>query len=471
VAAVGGWDAAAWRLARVDRRWRAPVAAVLLCDGAIDPAALRARVAQRRAGLPVLRSRLVESGRSGLPQRIDDDTPLAERVTARIVPDAGADGIMVAADDLLERVLTDPGDPGPWGMCVVGSGPPIPAGPARRYGGDGRKPCHGLIVWFNHALTDAHGALQTVLGLTDEGMSAQPDDDGAGRPGRGMQSDPLTWLPGLLATGQQALRMLRDDPIAATQQACARADHWRILTGQRPPVSRPWPVGSAGSVRATTVVPLAEIREAVERLRSVGDEGRVRRLNDLLIAAVTVSAWELTAGSATTVNVPIRLPSRAAGEAGNHLTAARLVLHPGTAGSPAQWCADLAGEAAAQVHRWRTSVLPDVAEWLAAAGAVIPVGVLAQLAGGADLTVSNVRGPAAPVHLLGRRVVSVQPLVPPLGSGISVGLLTYAGQARLGCAVHSGVGVDPGALLARAAAHLTGRAGASAEPADDTPQR
>ncbi len=58
-------------------------------------------------------------------------------------------------------------------------------------------------------------------------------------------------------------------------------------------------------------------------------------------------------------------------------------------------------------------------------------------------TVSNVRGPDAPIHICGAEVTGILVWAPSPGSiGIGVSLFSYAGSARISVALDSGLGVD-----------------------------
>lgn len=412
---MNGWDAATWRLGRADPRWRAPIVALLVVGGKLDHAALAGRLTASAAHLPALRTRLVADGATGHLLREPDPRPVAEGLSARRL--AGREGpsdLLDAAEEVLADLMgADPGTPS-WGVRHLQTAPHRPA---------------GLVVWFDHALTDGAGAVAIIRALTDEASPAVSIPAMAGRePNR---------APG--GHRRRDRPMVVPDPMAVPD------------------------VGASGRQQACGEVSLTRLRARADRLRQARprpSDGRPST-NDVIIAALVLAAAEATGRRPLAVNVPVDMrpegngagTTPAAGDGGpgqalgNRLAVMRLLLVPAVGGAEEN-LAGLAQQVQTQRRWWWESGLLRAAEPLARLSTLLPPGLVTALLSGADLTVSSLRGLGRVHHLLGYPIVSAHPVVPPLGADIAVAVLGYAGTAHLSCRVSAGI--DAVAILTRA---------------------
>jgi WS/DGAT/MGAT family acyltransferase len=183
-------------------------------------------------------------------------------------------------------------------------------------------------------------------------------------------------------------------------------------------------------------------------------------VNDVLVACIAgaLGAYledqgDVVAGLDVRALVPVNLrPPGRLTELGNHFGMVFLDLPLGV---------DDPVQCTLEVHRrmesLKQSKQPLVAFALLAAMGMSPdflrERILEALAANASAVVTNVRGPAAPRYLAGRRITRQMFWVPQSGGiGLGISLLSYAGQVSFGVAADARRVPDPAALLPRFAA-------------------
>ncbi len=231
------------------------VGAVLVLEGDLDLATVRAELAHRIEGIPRLRQRLHRGAPgSGRPVWVDDATfDLVEHVQGRPCPAPGDESALLAgASDLLGRPL--PGDRPLWSATLV-------AGVA-----GGRS---ALVIVFHHVLADGIGGLAALGALVDGAPPAV---------GYGFPRPVPTW--GHLAVDAQRRRLAGVRRwrawLAGVRAALAELAPGRQARAPRSSLNRP-----TGRRRRSQVV-----RADLQGVRSVA-HAHGATVNDVVLAAVT----------------------------------------------------------------------------------------------------------------------------------------------------------------------------------------
>jgi diacylglycerol O-acyltransferase len=428
------------------------IGTVAVVDGpAPGDEAVRALLDQRLPRMARLHQRLVDEGPVRRPDWVQADALDLDRHLYRVpAPAGGAHPLDVAVGAIMESPM--PRDRPLWDAWVVTDLP------------DGRW----ALVWrVHHTVVDGLGALS----LLGHGFDLAPD----GGP---------TLAEAILEGHSRAARAdpttSSDDPPSAGP---APSGVGRLLDGLRESLPHVAPAlgslvphrpsaltGAVGEHRtwATVEVPLAEAKVA---RRAFGTT-----VNDVVLAGVAGGFRDLlahrgqpVAGRTVRNLVPVSLRPAGDGRAGNHISALLGHLPVGLA-DPVDRLRAIAArvehgkqsnEAAvgalllSLVDRAVPAAVQDVA--VATAGRALPAWFF-------DTLTTNVPGPQYPVHLMGRRVRAMFPIIPVAGhTAITTGIFSYDGTLDVAVTGDADVAGDVRVLaegIRRAIGELAERAAA-----------
>ncbi|MER5670927.1 wax ester/triacylglycerol synthase domain-containing protein [Pseudonocardia alni] len=376
------------------------VGAVLRTVRELDADGLARALADRVAAVPRLRRRLVRTPPlCGRPVWVDDaGFAVGRHVRAVRCPAPGDDDALY---DLAVGVVGTrlPSDRSPWAAVVV-------SGPA---GGGG-----AVVLVMHHVLADGIGGL-AALGALVDGAPRGADAGFPRRPpsARELFLDALHERLRSLAHLPRGLRRLRDGVAALRATRPPRA----------PRTSLNRPVGPRRALRVLHT-DLATVRAAAHRHGGT--------VGDVVLTAVGGALGALTARRGETVgdlvvSVPVSARrSTDPGRLGNAV--GTLPIAVPTAGTPQQRLAAVARRTAKgrAAPRAASAALLDPAFRLVAAAGVLPWLLDHQHL--VSTVVTDLRGPAAPVALLGTGVSAMVPVVSTVGDvPVVVAALSYAG--------------------------------------------
>lgn len=431
--------------------------------GALRLEELRARVAAGLCTTPRFRQRLRSLPlHQGAAWVDDEDFDVTRHVRAEALdPPGDDDGLRRWVARILEQPL-DPDRP-LWEVRMLDglSGDRV-----------------AMVVKANHSLVDGTALVDLVGRFLDRAPEVAPVDGvplGEAPPAGGPSRDQASWpdpapggLPlvvtevraraGQVAEGLGQVAGLLADPRALTGvartvrdavlDAVGGAVRGREGGGGRPPVT-----GRVGSRRdvAWTTLSLAEVRR-VAHAASV-------TVNDVVLTLATeaLSGYlEAHPGDSPTRDpralVPVSVHGEAPGdEVGNRFSVVAAALPVGV-DDPHERLRRLHEELARRKLGAGSSMGARV---YGVAGLVPPplLRVAARAAldrqGVVDLAVTNLVGPAVPRHLLGARMLEVQPLVTGTGNiALIIGVLSYDGQLGVCATVDADVIADPEVVVA-----------------------
>ncbi len=439
-------DAFSWYLER-DPLLRSTVVTLVLLDGPPDWEQLRARVATAVSRIPAFRSRVVVPP-LGLspPFWREADVDLDWHLQRAWLPPQDPWSHLL---DLARRKAVTAFDPARplWEATLVEG---LPGGQA------------AFVLVFHHSLTDGIGGMQLSAELFDSaaGHAAQhgPDldppaphhqDPSALRTtweGIGLETGRLTDL--LLALPRPAgvawLRTLRSPlgSVAAPWRTAASVLRF-VAPTPAAPATDGGPAVLAGRRLARSFelleVPQADLHRAGQR--SGG------HLNDAFLTALTGGLRRYRdkhGSSAETLHVTMPISLRRASDApgGNLLTLVRMAL-PLAVDDPAARLAAIHDI----VERWRAEPSLALNQPISQALNLLPAAVVGGMLKHIDALASNVPGPTAPLHLLGRAVVGYYAFGPTVGSALNITLLTYAGTCCVAVACDTAAVPDPDLLV------------------------
>jgi diacylglycerol O-acyltransferase / wax synthase len=422
------------------------VGSVLLFDGhAPSPAELTEHVRARLAHVPRHLRRVVEVPlRQGRPVWVEDPhLHLGYHVHTEALP---GDADEAALARLAGRVLSQRLDRGKplWEVCLV----------------EAMRP-HGfaLIVKSHAVLVDGGRNRDLVSVLLDDSAASPGGDAGVPAPGGAVARPPPS--PAELLAGSLVERTL--DPREALETLRALTLHVREALGRvnLDPLARlsapppPSPLdGPTGPHRRLVWAdaPLEPLRAARERLRGT--------VNDLVLTAVAGAlGWYLRARGVNVDGLVLRALVPVADARGERLLAAHAPLPVGIEDARRRH-ADISRA----LDGLRDSGRAAGAGELSALAGFAPTGMLAAAARlaagrrGCNLVVANVPGPQAPRYLLGRRLRSIYPALPPApDQALSVAVISYDGRLCFGLLTDHEAIDDPellGRCLAEALAEL-----------------
>ncbi|HEX4697788.1 MAG TPA: GNAT family N-acetyltransferase [Actinomycetes bacterium] len=376
----------------------AVVTAVLALEETVDPAAVADLVRDRLvAAHPRFATRAVPGW---WPLRRPAWVPVAVDLDRHVLdggPVSGEDGLAAALGDLATRSL-DMSRP-PWQLHLLKLEQP---------GGTSSV----LVVRVHHSLADGQALAAALMSLMDD----RPDVVApVGRPVAGRASAARRALD-VVGTGVALLLTARDDPAS------------RHASIHGPPA---W----------TAPLDLGLVRRVAAELGAT--------VNDVLLAVIAGAlndAGQPTSRSATRrvlVPVDLRAGRPVPAELGNRVGFALLRLPTGAADPVArvQAVSRATGQLRGGGSAPSTYLMLHVLGWLPR---LIQRCAARFIGARAAAIVTNVRGPATPVHIAGARVVRVAVWVPLVGavpSGVSI--LSYAGEVTVGVAADPERGPRP----------------------------
>ena len=404
---------AAWL--RMDRPTnRMMITGVMIFDQRIDPEALGRLLEERLLPHERFRERVVE-GFHGPRWQLDPDFDLRSHVHHVALPaPAGHAALVELVSDLLSSPL-DRERP-LWQLHVVDLD----------HGGS------AVVTRLHHCIGDGVALVRLLLSLTDGEHGAGPR-----RVGRA-----LPHVHGLVRRARQA---------ALEARALVR-----LLT--LPPDPRTGLAGRLGvRKRVAWSAPLPF--EHLERLAHAAGA----TLNDLVLAAVTGALREwldehggCPPGLEVRALVPVNLRAGDRGGLGNRFGLVYLPLPLGER-EPRARLVELKRRADAVKASPDAVVAFGVLGVLGVASAAMERVGVELFTRKATLLATSVPGPPAPVRLAGRRVRELVVFAPASGKmGVTLSLLSYAGQVTIGVASDEHLVPDPGALVTAVERELAG---------------
>jgi diacylglycerol O-acyltransferase / wax synthase len=388
------------------------VTSVALLDGRVDVERLKAVIEARVALHPRLRGVLAGPRLPLEPPRLREDAGFDVEAHIRrlgLPPRSGRAGLARLIGDLAGRPLAF--ERPLWEICVV----------------DGLREGSAIVSRFHHSLGDGQALVQLLLAMTDsspDGWQRTPRParhrrraDGNGRPGR---------VSALAGTVLAAPSLVRSG--AAGVGTLAR------LTLLSPDLQTPLkgPLGRVKRVAWSEPIPLARVKELA---RATGTT-----VNDVLVSAIAGALGDhlrasgmSTDGVRVRAMVPVNLRDSSDHEAfGNRFSLIFLQLPVGVRHPRARLM-----RVKLEMDRIKASMEPAVGWLLLQSLGYLPPQLEAIAAGfyaeKASLVLTNVRGPATPLYLAGRRIREMAFWEPESGSlGVGISIFSYAGAVTVG---------------------------------------
>lgn len=381
------------------------ISALLMFDGPLDPGALQ-RTLARLAALSRFHQRVFPPGfLPVLPEWRDDPAfDLRAHVHSLAVPAPGGDaGLRQLVSDRMSAEL--PLSKALWELDVIDRG-----------GG-----ASALLLRVHHCIGDGIALVNALLGLADEPAPAPPETKRRER-----SSGPLEWA------GQQLVR--------------ARTLAQMLALPADPPTPFRGPLGLAKRAAWSAPIPLL-------RLRALARDHHAT-VNDVMMGTLAgvLREWIIEVGRPVPGRdiralVPVFLGPRN-GDLGNRFGMAFVDL-PVRDSDAASRIRTLKRSMDAIKASPMAPVAFDVLRFFGIAGrAVERIGVDI-FTRKATVMVTNVPGPRARIRVAGRELESVMVWAPTSGGmGLSVTVLSYGGELRMGIAADAGLDADPQALIA-----------------------
>jgi len=393
-------------------------------DGGVDIAAIRQHVAARLVRFPRFRQRLAWTPVEGYPAWVDDETfKLRYHVQHAALPDPGDEARLKTVAAAIVSQPLDRSKP-LWELWAI-------EGLA-----DGR---FAVVLKTHHCLMDGLSTVDLMQGLLDAAPRSRPDE-------------PTDWIP---RPAPGPLALLRDGVVERARRAAhlaAESRHWlHDLHAWRRAVDVAEHVIGAGIVRppATSLnrpvgphrlvnwlrLPHEGLRRAGERLGGT--------VQDVALAAVAGAIGRLfarsasrSAGDAIRVVVPITAAGESHPGAPGNRTEAAVVALPISERDPRRRVRAIA-RATTRARREGTGLhnLDFLLHTAGLAGAsMLGLGLAARRwLYACNLVVTDIAGPAHPLHLLDARLVEAYPLVPLLDDqGLGIAFATYDGAYHAG---------------------------------------
>jgi WS/DGAT/MGAT family acyltransferase len=302
-----------------------------------------------------------------------------------------------------------------------------------------------LVFKSHHALIDGLAGVSLASAVLDSGFSAEEGPAGGGEAPGGARELLAGGVADAARTGARIARAALEGA-RRPDQALARV---REASGALGVIARELATPAPPTPLGVTIGPDRRIATVSCRLEDVRREDAT--VNDVLLSAVAGALRRLFVRRGVAVDglvlralVPVARRTESAGAValGNEVTAMRAPLPVGIADPH---------ERLAAVHRSMAHVKGSGqargAETLIALGELLPAPLLAWAAGLPvatrlfNLLVTNVPGPAEPIHLLGRRMREAHPVaLLPRGHALAVAILSYDGALGVGLLA------DPAAL-------------------------
>lgn len=422
-------DATLWQIQR-DPELRTTIVALALLGQRPSFTDLTAAVEQAVELIPRLRQRVVE-GPLGLGRpHWEACDPSFDFHLRRQEVDGGR-GLQAVLDTcaVLASEGFDPDRP-LWEMVLV-------------EGWDERRAALALKV--SHTLTDGLGGVGLLEAFGDDG-GAPSDRDPTGRTNEHSLLDMVGRLVSLQTQAVSTVFTTSTHPVRSFRRTVEGAESaGRLIKPSGPPLSSL--ATKRGMARWTGVSELP-----IERLRASAHRGG-GTIND---AFITIGLRALadyhrsfgTDDSAFRVTMPISYRAASDPSGGNQWTPARLVLR-----------ADLDAHPYTDMARHRERLQgareePSVgfSQTMAAALHELPssltIGIVAGMAKGSDLVMTNVPGLTRPLHIAGAQVERLYPFAPATGAAVNIGLMSHLDRACVGFTVDTEAVTDPDRLVA-----------------------
>lgn len=421
-------DATLWEIQR-DPELRTTIVALALLDRVPSAEDLTTAVAGAVDAIPRLRQRVVEGPLGlGRPHWAPSDPDLSFHLRREQL--GSSDGLRAVLDTcgVLAAEGFDPARP-LWEMVLI-------------EGWDERR--SALVLKVSHTLTDGLGGvgLLEALGAEHDKSTGTSDDRAGGHSLLGAIGQ-LVALQARVAsaavnTGLHPLRSMRQTFDGAASAA-------RLVKPSGPPLSSL--VSGRGIARWTGISELP-----IERLRASAHRGG-GTINDafITIGLRALADYHRSFGAddhifRTTMPISFRAASDPSG--GNQWTPARLVLRADLDAHP---YADMSRhQSRLQAARDEPSV--GFSQTMAAALHELPsrltVGIVAGMAKGSDLVMTNVPGLSQSLEIAGASVERLYPFAPATGTAVNIGLMSHLDRACVGFTVDTEAVTDPDRLVA-----------------------
>ena len=416
-----GWDASTWAITSSDLNFGSAVVGVLELAGHASAASVVDQLQRLADSAPLLRERVVQTGVPLLPGRVEI-TPhcdVAQHFTHAIL------GNRPRWQDLypiIEKQLeTQFASDRPAWRAVLVTGPSDATKAPRSF----------LVVALHHALVDGNGAVRLAESLLHEKPLLEQEQ--LLPPGQTDLASALIDMAShagakLFVEGTTLLAQVMADPNSAAERAreLSRSSFRTVNPFARPLSSLLAP--RSGRVAVTRV------KVDLDPLVEVAKSNSVT-VTSVLLAGVTLglSHYHQRFGDSSQevrVNVPLAMSSSA--KERNALSISRIILELGPTDHALrlkQINEQLANARAEPALQW-TSVAADLSR-------LLPLETFAGLIGGADLTVSSLKGPTGGGAVAGQAVKGLTPFAPVFGAALSINFVTFDGQLFAGICVDS----------------------------------
>ena len=423
---------------------RSTMGAIAIVEGTPDPDRLRASVIKALPSVPALRERVQPSGVPLVPPErvLDRDLDLDHHLRAVRLPHPAG---MASLEALAGQIINDPFDRDRplWQMTIV-------SGLPRRRS--------AVVVKLHHSIADGQGA----LGLAANLLEFQAD---APAPEMGSVADiietlaaesPLDPNPATLGDSlrfgaeriagffNEAANALSNPQRAAEAGAAAKHLADQLPSADDDARSPLWARRSGNRRLITDAVPLAAIRAAAH------DRGIT--LNELFVAAsvdAAIRQHDRAGVHLADLQTSVVISTRSDDDdpASNSFVPIAVSL-PGTGAG----VDERLGELRRQIQSKRDDV-GATADAIGAFGAVanlLPASIAASIAlqqtRRIDVATSNLPGPAIPLWIAGKKMVSLRPVGPVGGTAFNITLLTLGDEAAFGLHIDPATGIEPAQL-------------------------
>jgi WS/DGAT/MGAT family acyltransferase len=402
------------------------VTSVALLDGRVDIERLKGVIEARLALHPRLRGVLAGPRLPLEPPRLRDDAAFDVEAHIRrlgLPPGSGRAGLARLIGDFAGRPLAS--ERPLWELCVV----------------DGLREGSAIVSRFHHSLGDGQALVQLLLAMTDRGPDGWQRTPRRARHRRRAAADggpgrvsalagTVLAAPSLVRTGAAGLGTL------------AR------LTLLSPDLPTPLkgPLGRVKRVAWSESVPLDRVKDLA---RATGTT-----VNDVVVSAIAGALGEHLRAAGTSTDglriramVPVNLRETSDREAfGNRFSLVFLELPVGVGHPRARLM-----RVKLEMDRIKASMEPAVGWLLLQSLGYLPPGLEAAAAGfyaeKASLVLTNVRGPATPLYIAGRRIREMAFWEPESGSlGVGISIFSYAGAVTVGVIADARLLDQPGRI-------------------------
>lgn len=424
-----------------DPRLRSTMGAVAIVDGSLHLDRLRATIVKALPSVPALRERVQPSGVPLVPPErvLDRHLDLDHHLRAVRLP---APASAAALDALACRIINDPFDRDRplWQMTVV-SGLP------------GKR--NALVVKLHHSIADGQGALGLAAQLLEFQANAPAPEMGAvdeildalatespRDPNPASLGDSLRFGAERIAGFfNEAANALADPRRAAEAGAAAKHLADQLPSSEESNRSPLWTQRSGNRRLVTYAVPLDALRSAAK--------DRDLTINELFVAACVDAA--VRQHDRADVHLPELQTSVVVSTRSTDDDAASNSFVPIAVGLPGSGANvdDRLGELRRQIQAKRDDVAAT-ADAIGAFGVVanlLPASVAASIAlqqtRRIDVATSNLPGPAIPLWIAGKKIVSLRPVGPVGGTAFNATLLTVGDEAGFGLHIDPATGIDP----------------------------